>query len=73
MDGERKMKEVLMNMIHGGQQQADDNAVDAPHSFASQQHGAHQEHEEEDDGSQYLALEQGEQEIGDDNTGEVVK
>ena len=33
----------------------------------------HQEHEEEDDGSQYLALEQGEQEVGDDNAGEVLK
>ena len=63
MDGEREMKEVLMNMIHGGQQQADDNAGDAPHSSANQQHGADQEHEKEDDGSQYLALEQGKKKL----------
>ena len=51
MADEREMEEELFRMIHGGQQ----------------------EHEEEDDGSQYLTLEQGEQEIGDDNASEVVK
>ena len=66
MADEREMEQELMNMIHGSDQQAS-------HSFASQEQGAHQEHEEEDDGSQYLALEQGEQELGDDNAGEVLK
>ena len=66
MADEREMEQELMNIIHGSDQQAS-------HSFASQQQGAHQEHEEEDDGSQYLALEQGEQEVGGDNTGEVFK
>jgi hypothetical protein len=66
MADEREMEEHMLNMIHGSDEQAS-------HSFASQQQGAHQEHEEEDDGSQYLALEQGEQELGDDNAGEVLK
>ena len=40
----------------------------------SDEQGAHQEHEDEDDGSQYLALDQqGEQQVGDDNAGEVLK
>lgn len=69
MDHDRELEEQLMNIIHGGQQ-ADDNVGDAPHS-SSQQHGNLQEHKE--DGSQYLSLEQGEQEIGDENAGEVVK
>ena len=66
MADEREMEQELMNMIHGSDQQAS-------HSFASQQQGVHQEHKEEDDGSQYLALEQGEQEAGDNNAGEVLK
>jgi len=70
MDHDRELEEQLMNIIHGGQQ-ADDNVGDAPQS-SSQEHGNLQEHEEED-GSQYLSLEHGKQEIGDENAGEVVK
>jgi hypothetical protein len=53
-------EEILMHIIHGGSP-IDDG--DAPQ----------EQHEEEDDGSQYLSLEQGEQGVGDDNAGEVVK
>ena len=55
-------EELLMRIIHGGDL-IYDIAGDAPQ----------EQHEEEDDGSQYLSLEQGEQGVGDDNASEVVK
>ena len=51
-----------MHIVHGGDP-IDDIAGEAPQ----------EQHEKEDDGSQYLSLEQGEQGVGDDNAGEVVK